>query len=198
MGGARLSQTAMQADLFAPEPPPDLPDGFRYRPDLISSDEARDLTARLETLPFKPFEFRGYTGHRQVASFGWRYDFGRRSLDPATAIPDFLLPLRKKVADFTDHAPEAFVQALVSLYEPGAAIGWHRDRPEFGQVAGVSLLTPCRFRLRRRAGAGWERRAFEAAPRSAYLLSGPSRTDWEHSIPPLEARRYSVTFRTLA
>jgi alkylated DNA repair dioxygenase AlkB len=186
----------MQADLFAPEPPPDLPDGFRYRPDLISSDEERDLVARFETLPFKPFEFRGYTGHRQVVSFGWRYDFGRRSLDPTTQIPDFLLPLREQVAAFTGHAPEAFVQALVSLYEPGAAIGWHRDRPEFGQVAGVSLLTPCRFRFRRQAGAGWERRALEAAPRSAYLLSGPSRTDWEHSIPPLEARRYSVTFRT--
>lgn len=187
----------MQADLFAPAPPPDLPDGFRYRPDLILSDEERDLVARFETLPFKPFEFRGYTGHRQVVSFGWRYDFGRRSLDPTTQIPDFLLPLREKVAAFTGHASEAFVQALVSLYEPGAAIGWHRDRPEFGQVAGVSLLTPCRFRFRRQASAGWERRAFEAAPRSAYLLSGLARTDWEHSIPPLEARRYSVTFRTL-
>lgn len=188
----------MQADLFAPEPPPDLPEGLRYRADLISPDEERDLAAWFETLPFKPFEFRGYTGHRQVVSFGWRYDFSLRSLDPTTPIPDALLPLRDKVAAFAGQAPEAFVQALVSLYEPGAAIGWHRDRPEFGAVAGVSLLTPCKFRFRRAAGAGWERRAFEAAPRSAYLLSGPARTDWEHSIPPLEARRYSVTFRTLA
>jgi alkylated DNA repair dioxygenase AlkB len=106
--------------------------------------------------------------------------------------------LRAKVAAFTGHAPEAFEQALISLYEPGAAIGWHRDRPEFKDVAGVSLLTPCRFRLRRAVGERWERKAFEAAPRSAYLLSGPSRTEWEHSIPPLEARRYSVTFRTRA
>ena len=189
---------SVQADLFAPEPPPDLPEGLRYRPDLISPSEERDLAAWFEALPFKPFEFRGYTGRRQVVSFGWRYDFGRRSLDSATPIPDLLLPLRATVAAFTGHAPEAFVQALVSLYEPGAAIGWHRDRPEFGQVAGVSLLAPCKFRFRRAKGQGWERRAFEAAPRSAYLLSGPSRTDWEHSIPPLEARRYSVTFRTLA
>lgn len=188
----------MQPDLFAPEPPPDLPEGLRYQADVITADEERDLAAHFKTLPFKPFEFHGYTGHRQVVSFGWRYDFGRRSLDATTPIPDFLLPLRAKVAAFTSHAPDAFQQALVSLYEPGAAIGWHRDRPEFGQVAGVSLLTPCRFRFRRKAGSGWERRAFGAAPRSAYLLSGPSRTDWEHSIPPLEARRYSVTFRTLA
>lgn len=188
----------MQADLFAPEPPPDLPQGLRYQAELITADEEQSLAVRFETLPFRPFEFHGYTGHRQVVSFGWRYDFGRRSLDPTTPIPDFLLPLRDKVAAFAGQAADAFQQALVSLYEPGAVIGWHRDRPEFGQVAGVSLLTPCRFRLRRKAGAGWERRAFEAAPRSAYLLSGSARTDWEHSIPPLEARRYSVTFRTLA
>jgi alkylated DNA repair dioxygenase AlkB len=189
---------SLQANLFDPAPPPGLPEGFRYRPDLISPAEERDLAARFEALPFKPFEFHGYTGHRQVASFGWRYDFGRRSLDRTAPIPDFLAPLRDQVAAFASRPPEAFEQALVSLYEPGAAIGWHRDRPEFGAVAGVSLLTPCRFRLRRKTADGWERRAFEAAPRSAYLLSGLSRTDWEHSIPPLEARRYSVTFRTLA
>jgi alkylated DNA repair dioxygenase AlkB len=188
----------VQPDLFAPQPPPDLPRGLRYQPDLITPDEERDLATRFEGLPFKPFEFHGYTGHRQVVSFGWRYDFGRRSLDRTTPIPDFLLPLRAKVAAFADQAPEAFEQVLVSLYEPGAVIGWHRDRPEFGEVAGVSLLTPCRFRLRRKMGDGWERRAFEAAPRSAYLLTGPARTEWEHSIPALEARRYSVTFRTRA
>lgn len=188
----------MHADLFALQPPPGLPEGLRYRPDLITPREERDLAERFEALAFKPFEFRGYTGHRQVVSFGWRYDFGRRVLDAATPIPDFLLPLRQSVAAFAGHAPEAFEQALVSLYEPGAAIGWHRDRPEFDKVAGVSLLTPCRFRLRRRVGETWERRAFEAAPRSAYLLSGLARTAWEHSIPPLDARRYSVTFRTLA
>jgi len=189
---------SLQADLFAPEPPPNLPEGLRYRAELITADEERELAARFETLPFKPYEFRGYAGHRQVVAFGWRYDIERRSLDETTPIPDFLLPLRDQVAAFTGHAPKAFEQALVSLYEPGAAIGWHRDRRAFGEVAGVSLLTPCRFRFRRAVGDGWERRAFEAAPRSAYLLAGPSRAGWEHSIPPLEARRYSVTFRTRA
>lgn len=188
-----------QANLFDPAPPPDLPAGLRYQAQLIDAEAEQALAQQFAALPFKPFEFRGYTGHRQVVSFGWRYDFGRRSLDRATPIPNFLRPLREEVAAFTGHAPEAFEQALVSLYEPGAAIGWHRDRPEFGAVAGVSLLTPCKFRLRReRADGGWERRTFEATPRSAYLLTGPARTDWEHSIPPLGSRRYSVTFRTLA
>jgi len=33
--------------------------------------------------------------------------------------------------------------------------------------------------------------------RSAYLLRGPVRRDWEHSIPPLDQLRYSVTFRSV-
>jgi alkylated DNA repair dioxygenase AlkB len=92
----------------------------------------------------------------------------------------------------------ALEHALVLEYTPGAAIGWHKDRPVFDDVIGISLLAPCTFRLRRKAGAKWERRSLVAAPRSAYLLRGPSRTAWEHSIPPLDALRYAITFRSLA
>ena len=42
-----------------------------------------------------------------------------------------------------------------------------------------------------------ERANVVAEPGSAYLLSGPARREWEHSIPALEALRYSVTFRNL-
>jgi alkylated DNA repair dioxygenase AlkB len=63
---------------------------------------------------------------------------------------------------------------------------------------GVSLVSPCVLRLRRRAGATWERASASLAPRSAYLLSGPAREVWEHSITPGERLRYSITFRTLA
>ena len=86
---------------------------------------------------------------------------------------------------------------LVTEYPPGATIGWHRDRPEFGDVVGISLLTPCVFRLRRRKGPGWERASLTVDRRSAYLLRGSVRTDWEHSIPAVAALRYSITFRTL-
>jgi alkylated DNA repair dioxygenase AlkB len=88
-------------------------------------------------------------------------------------------------------------QVLLTEYAPGAGIGWHRDRPEFGEVAGVSLVAPCVFRLRRKQGARWERVSFKVEPRSGYVLKGDVRTAWEHSIPAVDSLRYSVTFRTL-
>jgi alkylated DNA repair dioxygenase AlkB len=112
-------------------------------------------------------------------------------------IPDLLLPLLDKVAAFTGLARDSFRHALVSEYSPGAGIGWHRDRPPAVAIAGVSLLSPCHFRLRRKARDRWDRASIIAAPRSAYLMAGPARSDWQHSIPALEALRYSVTFRTV-
>lgn len=183
-----------QFELFAGGP--DLPEGLRYAPDLITQDEERRLIAFIETLPLRPFEFAGgFRGNRRVLSFGWRYDYSVQKLAEASAIPEALLGLRGKVAAFAQRPPEGFQQALVTEYAPGAGIGWHKDKPMFGDIVGVSLLVPCRFRLRRKEGAGWKRASFDAAPRSAYLLSGPARTVWEHSIPPLEELRYSVTFR---
>jgi alkylated DNA repair dioxygenase AlkB len=66
----------------------------------------------------------------------------------------------------------------------------------FEDVVALSFLAPCRLRLRRKHGTRWERWAREVAPRSLYRLSGPARHEWEHSIPPVDSRRYSVTFRT--
>src|ERR1044071_7350531 len=169
---------------------------MRYRPELISPDEERALLDKLPELPFKEFEFHGFLGKRRTVSFGWHYDFNGGGLKEAGGLPHLLLPARHAAAEFGDLEPSALEHALLIEYKSGAGIGWHRDRPQFGDVIGISLLASCTFRLRRKAGATWERRSFTAASRSAYLLRGPSRIDWEHSIPPLEALRYSVTFRT--
>src|SRR5205814_9520969 len=88
-------------------------------------------------------------------------------------------------------------QALVTEYAPGAAIGWHKDRPVFGEVMGLSLASACTFRLRKAVGKKWARVSVQANPRSAYFFEGPARWEWEHSIPPVETLRYSVTFRNL-
>lgn len=129
-------------------------------------------------------------------SFGWRYDFSQARVERAPPIPAFLLPLRARAADFLRVEPGALEQGLVIRYDVGAGIGWHRDRPVFDQVFGLSLLSPCVLRFRRRHAGGFERFALHASPRSAYLLSGEIRHDWEHSITPMEARRYSITFRS--
>jgi alkylated DNA repair dioxygenase AlkB len=185
----------LQPSLFGEEQSR-LPDGMRYREDIISAEDEQVLAAFIASLPLKPFEFvGGFQGNRRVVSFGWRYDFNAHQLQKSDDIPSELVGLRQKAARFAGMAAGAFQQALVTEYAPGAGIGWHKDRPVFGEVIGVSLLAPCRFRLRRKAGATWERASFLAQPRSAYLLSGVARTQWEHSIPPLDRLRYSVTFR---
>ena len=186
-----------QLPLFGVEPGPTLPEGFRYRAGLISPEAERELLARIRELPFREFEFHGYTGKRRVVSYGWRYDFNQRLLERTNDIPDFLLPLRQVAADFATMRAEQLQHVLVTEYGPGAAIGWHRDKAVFGDVVGISLLSACTFRLRRQASASWERVSVTAEPRSAYLLRGPSRTEWEHSIPAVEALRYSITFRNL-
>ena len=173
------------------------PEGFRYQAEVLPADEERELVERIRELPLKEFEFHGYVGKRRVVSYGWHYDFGERSLQRTEEIPAFLLPLRDRAAAFAGVAPADLPHALVTEYGPGAAIGWHKDKGVFGDVIGISLLSPCAFRLRRKAGDRWERYSITAEPRSAYLLRGPSRTEWEHSIPGVDDLRYSVTFRTL-
>jgi alkylated DNA repair dioxygenase AlkB len=182
-----------QGGLF--DPPTDLPDGMVYRPGFVSPAEEAALLAWLATLAFAPFQFQGYEGRRQVVSFGWAYDFSRSHLLEAAPIPEELAPLRTRAAALAGCAAEALAQVLINKYEPGAPIGWHRDRPVFDRVVGVSLGVACIFRLRRRVGAGFERKTLTLEPRSAYLLAGEARSGWEHSIPPAPALRYSITFR---
>ena len=173
-----------------------LPLGFKYQAHLLSAHEEQLLVEQLAALPLRAFEFRGYLGKRRVISFGWQYDFNKGALRKADEIPSFLLPLRDSVARFAGMAPSDLRQVLVTEYAPGAGIGWHRDKPMFDQVVGISLLSPCLLRFRRRLGTAWERVSLTAEPCSVYLLQGPSRMEWEHSIPAVNSLRYSVTFRS--
>jgi alkylated DNA repair dioxygenase AlkB len=193
---ASTHRSIAQPSLF--DVPVELPDGMRYASDLISPEEEQALVAEMAGLPFRAFEYHGFLGRRRTMAFGWSYDFNGGGLRQAGAIPDFLLPVRARGAAFAGLDPAALEHALLIEYSPGAGIGWHRDRPAFADVIGISLMSPCTFRLRRRRGSGWERRSLAAQPRSAYLLHGASRTEWEHSIPPLATLRYSITFRSLA
>ena len=174
------------------------PRGFRYREDIVTEEEEATLVSSLEQLELKPFEFQGHLGNRRVVSFGLKYDYGRRAVEQASAIPAFLDDLLVRVAEFAGLDPDAFRQVGVNEYRPGAGIGWHKDKAQFGIVVGVSLLAPAIMRFRWADGARWNRISHTLKPRSIYLLSGESRTEWEHSIPPQTNLRYSVTFRTLS
>jgi alkylated DNA repair dioxygenase AlkB len=186
-----------QAQLgFTSLPHPTSPDGFQYLAEFLTPDVERRLIEQITPLPFKAFEFRGFEGKRRVVSFGWRYDFNQKKLQEADPLPDFLVPAREAAARFAGLEPERLEQVSVIEYSPGSAIGWHKDRPMFGDVVGISLLSATRFRFRREAGKKWERVNLTVEPRSIYLLRGPSRDEWQHSIPAVEQLRYSITMRT--
>jgi alkylated DNA repair dioxygenase AlkB len=184
----------LQNNLF--ENRPDSPKGFSYWPDVISPQQEQAWLQALAALPVKPFEFHGFLGKRRVLSFGWRYDYAGRALRESGPMPDFLAPMRWRIAEVAGLDPESLQQALVTEYEPGVTIGWHRDKPMFQDVMALSFGSACALRLRREQGTRWRRWSTEIAPRSLYRLSGPARHEWEHSIPPVPALRYSVTFRT--
>jgi alkylated DNA repair dioxygenase AlkB len=174
------------------------PRGFRYRDEIITETEHAELVRSLQQLDLKPFEFHGYVGNRRVVSFGLKYDYSRRSVEPASQMPAFLDDLLLRVADFAGTEPKAFRQVGINEYRAGAGIGWHKDKQEFGIIVGVSLLASATMRFRRANGAGWSRVSHTLKPRSIYILDGKARTEWEHSIPPLRDLRYSITFRTLS
>jgi alkylated DNA repair dioxygenase AlkB len=172
--------------------------GLRYTEDVISPAQERTLLDHLGGLELTPFRFQGWLGNRKTQSFGWRYDFDDASFTPADPLPDWLLPLRDQAAVFAGAAPDEFVHVLLARYDPGAGIGWHRDRDVFERVVGISLNSPATLRFRQRTATAFKRVKLEVMPCSAYLLSGKARHDWEHSIPPGGSLRFSVTFRTLS
>ena len=174
-----------------------LPEGFVYQPGFISRDEERALLDVIAGLEFHEVRMHGVVARRRVIQYGWKYAFDGQRLSEGPELPPFLLPLRDRAAALVLVPPAALSEALLTEYQPGAPIGWHRDAPGFGIVVGVSLLSACRFRFRRGSARDSARISLDLEPRSAYVLSGPARTEWQHSIPDVDALRYSISFRTL-
>jgi alkylated DNA repair dioxygenase AlkB len=173
------------------------PEGLIYESGFVDDAEEEALATKIAGLELKPFQFHGFEGNRRTASFGYHYAFDGSGLKRTAPIPDWLLPVRARAAALIGAEPEAIEHVLLIEYAPGAGIGWHRDRPVFGDVVGISLLSPARLRFRRKRGSKWERFNLNAEPRSAYALRGAARHEWEHSIPAMETLRYSITFRTM-
>lgn len=189
-----MSLIAAQPDLFGQSGLP----GLSQADDFVTPDEEQELIASIDAVGLSPFRFHGWLGKRLTASYGWSYDFDDASLTPAEPIPDWLLPVRAKAAQFAGRQPGELVQALLIRYDPGAGIGWHRDRPVFEHVLGISLGAPATMRFRRRKPGGFHRVSAFLAPRSIYYLTGEARHEWEHSIAVMEVTRWSITFRGLS
>lgn len=174
------------------------PEGLRYIADFVDVEAERTLLEEIETYPFHEVRMRGQVARRTVIHFGWDYDYEGWAIRPAEPPPPSLRELADRCAVEAGVAPAALEQFLVARYPPGATIGWHRDAPMFGSpVIGVSLAAPCPLRFRRRAGDAFDTFVQHLDQRSMYILSGPARTQWQHSIPPMKALRYSISMRTL-
>ena len=189
-----MSHTPTQPDLFGP---PDLA-GLSQGDAIVTPGEEQELITSIDAIELSPFRFHGWLGKRLTAMFGWRYDFDDASFTPAEAIPDWLLPLRAEAAVFASLEPGELAQALLIRYDPGAGIGWHRDRAVFEHVLGISLGAPATMRFRRRRRGGFDRASAVLMPRSIYHLTGAARHQWEHSIAPMAVTRWSITFRSLS
>ena len=172
-------------------------DGFRYQADFLTAPEEARLLDAIRGLEFHQVRMRGVVAKRRVIQFGVNYSFETFKLTEAPPLPSFLLPVRDRAANLAGVARDELLEALLTEYQPGAAIGWHRDAPPFDIVIGISLLAPARFRFRRGKVRAWETKEVLLEPRSAYVLTGPARRQWQHSIPPMKELRYSITFRTL-
>jgi len=171
--------------------------GLLVEEDFIDPSEEHSLAGHIQALDLSPFRFQRWTGHRLTHSFGWRYDFEDASFRETEPIPGWLQPVREQAARLAEVEPAAIAHALITRYDPGAGIGWHRDRPVFDKVVGISLLSEAVLRFRQRTPAGFRRQSISLQPRSAYLLSDEVRREWEHSIAPGAELRLSITFRTL-
>lgn len=184
------------------EGPPNLPDGFIYRPNFLSEAEEQGLIGKIQDIQLTPFKYYQFTGKRRTASFGWQYEFGASDITTAPEIPPFLLPLRSRAGALFNIDPNSLSQTSIVEYSTGSPIGWHRDIPHFGIVLGISLGAACRMRFRKYSRARSTKRnrdeivSIELEPRSIYLMSGASREIWQHSIPPVKALRYSIMMRT--
>jgi len=181
-------------DLFDAAFPP----GLTQAEDIVTPAEESRLIAHIDAAPLEPFRFQGWLGKRLTHSYGWRYDFDTARFAATEPLPDWLLPLRARAADFAGLPDQDFVHALLIRYDPGAGIGWHRDRPLFEHVVGISLGNPATLRLRRRVGDKFQRASAALTPRSIYHLAGEVRHEWEHSVAPMAVPRWSITFRSLS
>ncbi len=176
---------------------PDLPEGLLYRPDFVTPAEEYALMEEVGKLKFGQVRMHGVVARRRVVHYGVNYAYESWRVTLGPEIPPFLLPIRERAAAWLELEPPELAEVLITQYPKGATIGWHRDAPPFGHVVGISLLAPCRMRFHRREGDARETRELVLAPRSAYALTGPARSQWQHHIPPVKALRYSITFRTL-
>ena len=108
-GKRHVPSASTTLDLFGNDA---LPEGFRYQPDFLSREEEQSLLGHIVPLPFREFEFQGFTGKRRIVSYGWRYDFNGGRLSRTEDMPDFLSVIRARAEHSPKSHPVLFTRSL--------------------------------------------------------------------------------------
>jgi alkylated DNA repair dioxygenase AlkB len=152
-------------------------DDYLYR-NVISIEEEIELNKAIPDLTKK------YS--RKILRYGIsKYNNNLVSVE----VPQYLLDLSDKLnkLGILKFIPKDYT---INIYKPKDFIKYHIDMGDDDTLI-LSILTPITFNLKKNE----EVISFEFPNRSALLLTGDYRTEWQHAIEPVTDRRISVVFR---
>lgn len=195
-----MKRSGSQYKLF--EIPATFDNGLLYRPDFITGEEEELLLSFIEAQRLtraKGGPEGAYEAKRRHKGFGWDFDYEGEKIIPGPPLPRFLQRFSHRIEKWLSLPRGRVVEALINEYTPGSALGWHRDNEPFEHVVGISLAGWIKMRFRPLAGPRDPKRvlSLELEPRSVYVMRGPVRWDYQHSVAAARTLRYSITFRSL-
>jgi DNA oxidative demethylase len=169
--------------------------GLRFATEVLTPPEE---VALIELIEGAGLSYSAYDpdNPRSSRSFGWKYDFLNDTFVPCDQIPEGFDAIAAKAAALAGLDPQGFAECLLNRYEPGAIIQPHLAKPVWEHVVGISLGAAATMVFRHPESG--EERPLQLPARSMYLLADDARYVWQHSLPPMQGTRYSITFRSFS
>ena len=173
--------------------------GLHYVPDYLDPAEHDALLGAVSAVEWHE------AGGRRIQFYGHWYEYARGGVYRVGPLPPWGQALAVRLHD-DRLMPYVADQLIVTEYQPGDGIRPHIDAPIFADViVGVALGSTCVMQFSRQEHPTED---VLLEPRSAVVLSGEARHQWQHAIPPRTAddwrgrrlrrsRRVSLTFRKM-
>lgn len=167
--------------------------GFSYSANYLNDNQVSQITQAIKEVTFRPINT---PDSRQIACFGFNYDYQKRYLLPLpdSPIPKALEPEHFGLEEF------GFNQLIINRYQGGQKINPHIDHASVFKNKGFEeyiacLSIGCETKLAFTKGS--QRQSFVLQPNSLYVLRGEARYQWKHETTrvPKGQVRYSLTYR---
>uniref|UniRef100_K3WLA9 Fe2OG dioxygenase domain-containing protein n=1 Tax=Globisporangium ultimum (strain ATCC 200006 / CBS 805.95 / DAOM BR144) TaxID=431595 RepID=K3WLA9_GLOUD len=179
--------------------------GLIILPEFISKEDEVSLLEMLER--DDGAHWKNTVKARQVQHFGYEFSYETRCCDanqPLEPMPPAMDKLTKQIPASIMDTPD---QITVNEYKPGQGIAAHIDTHSAftNAIASLSLENEIVMEFRHPDG---RMESVLCQPRSLLVMTGPSRYEWTHAIPPRmfdvidgekvdRKRRVSITFRKI-